>query len=524
MSKLTVKFEQKNLTVSNANCCSTGISTYVVLDGLEPGHRYYCELSSLAGGSVTFTQNNFYIASSTPGATIPLGFTLKDSRSYIVKFKITDLDYRKSFRYWIPNKNEWYKAAYYGADSEYSAYATQFNQPPAPVLALTNGDGVADDTIELEDPFDAINSANFNKGADWNSLDGNVTTVGSNGGPSYYGTFDQNGNVNEWSDDIATQQKPCLGGSWRDNLLNLTEIKDIPLSRENDNIGFRIACSENDIEDFVFEADDFVLVGDPDNDPNTNGLGGVNYSFYIKKYPVTNSEYVEFLNSEASKLDNYGLYNSNMTTNDRGGIIKTINSSGVSTYSCKPNMNNKPVNFVSWMDAARYCNWLYNLRTNQQNHILNYPYNIAQSNSAPYSGFNYSEDVITIQCGDPSYHKVEFSTETIELAEGLLCNTTNQLIGIIKNAKLGRQYRYEFSALDDNLSNIIPRSGIIIAGNNEQNVNTVYSYGGSLKNLNLKLTVKDLIDDIESSADILLNCKASLPAPTPTPTPTPVPN
>ena len=32
------------------------------------------------------------------------------------------------------------------------------------------------------------------------------------------------------------------------------------------------------------------------------------------------------------------------------------------TYSTKPNMDDKPVNFVSWLDAARYVNWLHNGR------------------------------------------------------------------------------------------------------------------------------------------------------------------
>ena len=45
------------------------------------------------------------------------------------------------------------------------------------------------------------NYANYLRLANWNSsTTGNVTTVGSNGGPSSYGTYDQSGNVNEWND------------------------------------------------------------------------------------------------------------------------------------------------------------------------------------------------------------------------------------------------------------------------------------------------------------------------------------
>ena len=50
------------------------------------------------------------------------------------------------------------------------------------------------------------NVANYFNGADWNALDGNVTTVGSAGPLSYsfYGTADQGGNVSEWNEALIT--------------------------------------------------------------------------------------------------------------------------------------------------------------------------------------------------------------------------------------------------------------------------------------------------------------------------------
>ena len=35
-------------------------------------------------------------------------------------------------------------------------------------------------------------------------------------------------------------------------------------------------------------------------------------------------------------------------------------TAGSFAYAVKPNMGDKPVNFVSWFDAARYANWLEN--------------------------------------------------------------------------------------------------------------------------------------------------------------------
>lgn len=510
MSKLIVKFEQKNLTIPNSTCCATGISSIVTIEGMIPGHKYYCQLSSLADGNVLFSQNNFYIVSPVSSMTLPLGFVLENSRSYVIKFKITDLDYRKTYSYWIPDKNEWYKSAYFNNNTNtYSSYATSFNTSPTPATVSINGDG---------NSGGIGNFVNFDKGANWNNLNGNVTTVGTNGGPSAYGTYDQNGNVKEWSDDISTKYKPCLGGSWSDNLSDLTDIKDLLLTRETDSIGFRVAASIV-LDDFIPDNNSFVLINNSGNNADTNGLGKVDYDFYIKKYPVTNSEYVVFLNKVANKEDKYGLYNSKMTYDPRGGITRTINPDKTWTYSCKNNMENKPVNFVSWLDAARYCNWSHNVTlSSNSTDTENGPYPINPNSLAPYIGFGYSEDIITIQCGEPSYHKVEFSEDTIKLSQELVCSMSNHIVGLIKNAKLGRQYRYEFTTLDNHFASIVPKSGTVIAGSSEQNVNAVYSYTGSLKKTNLKLTVTDLVDNIEVSAAILLNCEKCIPSPTPTPT------
>jgi formylglycine-generating enzyme required for sulfatase activity len=46
-----------------------------------------------------------------------------------------------------------------------------------------------------------------------------------------------------------------------------------------------------------------------------------------------------------------------MGTDDRGGITNTGSTDG-SRYAVRPNMGNKPVNFVTWFDAARVSNWL----------------------------------------------------------------------------------------------------------------------------------------------------------------------
>ncbi len=101
--------------------------------------------------------------------------------------------------------------------------------------------------------------------------------------------------------------------------------------------------------------------GVPANDPDTNDLGSVGYPFAIATNEVTNAQYREFLAAVASEVDPKGLYNPSMETSPQGGI-RRVGVPGAYSYPLKPNMANKPVNFVSWLDAARYVNWLENGR------------------------------------------------------------------------------------------------------------------------------------------------------------------
>ena len=107
---------------------------------------------------------------------------------------------------------------------------------------------------------------------------------------------------------------------------------------------------------------DWVTVGDPGNTADTTGspnpAGAVATSFQIMKYEWTNSQYTDFLNSVAV-TDTYSLYNANMGLNARGGITQS-GTSGAYTYATRTNMGDKPVNYVSWFDAARVSNWLMN--------------------------------------------------------------------------------------------------------------------------------------------------------------------
>ena len=98
--------------------------------------------------------------------------------------------------FFIPNENEWYKAAYYSpvlnsGSGGYYTYATQSNAAPTNVIGSGSnqanyytGSGYSVTQSEAYDP-----SQNY------------LTDVGAfTNSASFYGTFDQSGNVFQWND------------------------------------------------------------------------------------------------------------------------------------------------------------------------------------------------------------------------------------------------------------------------------------------------------------------------------------
>lgn len=235
----------------------------------------------------------------------------------------------------------------------YFDYATQSDSVPTAVTANITGDGSAGSSG---------NFANYNFTADWNSSNGNVTTVGTNGGPSFYGTYDQTGQVWEWNDAIidtgASSSRGVRGGSW----LNTSDFIGASYrgftgagpSFGNGNVGFRIACGSSQNTTLF----DLITIGDAGNANDNTGFGTVSYAYKIGKYPITNALYCDFLNLTALSDPN-GLYNTNMGTQPYGGITRS-GVSGSYSYSLRSNMANKPVVYITWTDAARFANWLHN--------------------------------------------------------------------------------------------------------------------------------------------------------------------
>jgi len=144
----------------------------------------------------------------------------------------------------IPTENEWYKAAYYsptlnGGSGGYYAYATQSNTDPGNVVGS------------------APNQANYNNGVysvtqsvAWYATQNYLTDVGAftNSG-SFYGTFDQSGNVFQWNDldGTAGSSRGWRGGGFPNGAFVLSSSNGDSIGNSYDpsilasNVGFRLA-------------------------------------------------------------------------------------------------------------------------------------------------------------------------------------------------------------------------------------------------------------------------------------------
>lgn len=113
---------------------------------------------------------------------------------------------------------------------------------------------------------------------------------------------------------------------------------------------------------------DWVTVGNPGNALDTRyavpgftpGFGAVPHTYRISKFEITAGQYTDFLNAVA-KADPNGLYNTSMgsISNFSTNIIRSGSAPNFS-YSVASDFANRPVNYVSFWDAARFVNWLHN--------------------------------------------------------------------------------------------------------------------------------------------------------------------
>ena len=143
--------------------------------------------------------------------------------------------------FYIPTENEWYKAAYYSpvlnsGSGGYYTYATQSNAAPGNVI----GSGANQANYAPDGVYSVTQSSGYS------AFQNYLTDVGAfTNSASFYGAFDQSGNVWEWNDltGVRSGFRGVRGGYWADSasfVSSSNRTTDVP-SLENSYYGFRLA-------------------------------------------------------------------------------------------------------------------------------------------------------------------------------------------------------------------------------------------------------------------------------------------
>jgi formylglycine-generating enzyme len=147
--------------------------------------------------------------------------------------------------FYIPTENEWYKAAYYSPVKGgvglpgYSAYATQSDSAPGNII----GSGTNRANYAPGGVYAVTQSSGYSSSQNY------LTDVGAfSDNESFYGTFDQNGNVFQWNDldglGPSGSSRGLRGGYWDDFdafYLSSTGRLSADPSYEDSYGGFRLA-------------------------------------------------------------------------------------------------------------------------------------------------------------------------------------------------------------------------------------------------------------------------------------------
>jgi formylglycine-generating enzyme len=148
---------------------------------------------------------------------------------------------------WLPSENEWYKAAYYDPTKDgVAGYWSQANQNN--FLGSNRVDSGSANYYEGASSIGEIGGWHAVTQSGYSPSDNYLTDVGAYGpnSVSYFGTYDQAGNVREWNDAVIDYSvRGVRGGSWIDPLGNLAASNRTfgsPMD-ESSFVGFRVASS-----------------------------------------------------------------------------------------------------------------------------------------------------------------------------------------------------------------------------------------------------------------------------------------
>ncbi len=183
---------------------------------VTPGHENF-PVNYVSWGStarfMNWLENGQPIAAEGPGVTETGSYSLNGALGDTNTLNITR---NTSAHFVIPTDNEWYKAAYYkggGTAAGYWSYPTRSNSTPSNVLSATGTNNANFDNVTFQ------NGMFVNHYTDPVNFLTPVGALATSPGP--YGTFDQEGDVGQWTETVLTLLPPppitghrVRGGSW----------------------------------------------------------------------------------------------------------------------------------------------------------------------------------------------------------------------------------------------------------------------------------------------------------------------
>ncbi|THK41173.1 formylglycine-generating enzyme family protein [Methylophaga sp. SB9B] len=317
--------------------------------------------------------------------------------AYDTRYGVVARTRNQNAKFWLPTKNERYKAAYFdGAADRYWKYATGNELP-------------------LSDLTSDKKSVTYFDG-NWAAPFPHLSIVGAHiSSPSPFGLFDMAGNVMEWSEETIGINKVALGGSVFMSESSLSpsysdsERPELKLST----FGFRVYATHDVVETpsptivkstpfddteniRIINGYQYLLVDDADfYEFSIDKRGVVNYPYLIGRTAVTNQQWVDMLNEIGySKAIEFCLYNLAMTSGVAGGIELNIEKDLIN-FQVKPGWGKRPITYISWYAAARYSNFQHYKRKRDTNIV----------HSTEGSKYTGAYDTTQFpECGDESHN------------------------------------------------------------------------------------------------------------------------
>ena len=240
--------------VGIARSGASGSYTYSVIGSAN--HPVTYVLWGQAARFANWLHNGQPSGAEGPGTTEDGAYTLNGA---ITETALNAVARNANAAWFIPTENEWYKAAYYqpaaqGGDTDsYWAYPMKTNSAPY----SDQPPGATPDNTRVGNFYSEDGAANgYNDGyavtgsASYSSSQNYLTDVGAyTSSPSYYGTFDQGGNVWEWNETLIgssrSSSRGVRGGSYESDSGQLQASNRVNggAAIEFRNIGFRVASA-----------------------------------------------------------------------------------------------------------------------------------------------------------------------------------------------------------------------------------------------------------------------------------------